>query len=63
MLLKELSLIRVMLDFDFLDPRWSTLERIHFLLLQKLARVPLKNVFALRLLFPVNVIQVQIFLI
>ena len=41
--LKWLSLIRVMSNFEFLDPgRWSTFKRMHFLLLQKLTWVPLK---------------------
>ena len=42
-----------MSNFDFLDPgRFSTLKIMHFLLLQKLARVPLKNRFRLAIIIP-----------
>ena len=48
---KELLLIRDMSCFDFLNP-----GLIHFLLLQKLARLPLEYVSTLQLWFPVNTI-------
>ena len=51
--LKGLCLIRVMSNFDFLDPgRYTTLKMMHFLLLQKLASVPLKSRFRLAIIIP-----------
>ena len=42
-----------MLNFDFLHPgRQSTLEMIHFLLLHKLARMPLKKRFRIAIIVP-----------
>ena len=46
---KGLSQIRVMSNFDFLDPY---MEMVHFLLLQKLARVLLRNHIPLEIIVP-----------